>query len=203
MKTKRFFLFGLPVVLLALGLVLAGCGGDDDGGDSDSGGGGGGGGGGGNNGPTATISLANTGTNEFTLTLTGATWKENGTDEGKYNYTENGSLLISSVDTSFRCLSYGSGLDMGWTTRTVTRTSDTVLTIAVTKNAANNETGTTTLTLLDDSQWATPNALGNTRGARFLYSWTKEGVYDVDSNKYSGTLTVASGSYITVSITIK
>jgi hypothetical protein len=39
MKTKRFFLFGLPAVLLALGLVLAGC---DDG--SGSGGGGGGGG---------------------------------------------------------------------------------------------------------------------------------------------------------------
>jgi hypothetical protein len=35
MKTKRFFLFGLPVLLLALGLALAGCGGDDgdDGGD--------------------------------------------------------------------------------------------------------------------------------------------------------------------------
>jgi hypothetical protein len=30
MKIKRFFLFGLPVLLLALGLVLAGCGGDDD-----------------------------------------------------------------------------------------------------------------------------------------------------------------------------
>jgi hypothetical protein len=26
MKTKRFFIFGLPAVLLALGLVLAGCG---------------------------------------------------------------------------------------------------------------------------------------------------------------------------------
>jgi predicted small secreted protein len=31
MNTKRFFLFGLPVVLLALGLVLAGC--DTEGGD--------------------------------------------------------------------------------------------------------------------------------------------------------------------------
>jgi hypothetical protein len=29
MKTKRFFIFGLPVVLLALGLVLAGCGEED------------------------------------------------------------------------------------------------------------------------------------------------------------------------------
>jgi hypothetical protein len=37
MKTKRFFLFGLPAVLLALGLVLAGC---DDGSGSGSGGGG-------------------------------------------------------------------------------------------------------------------------------------------------------------------
>jgi hypothetical protein len=35
MKTKRFFLFGLPAVLLALGLVLAGC----DNGSTDSGGG--------------------------------------------------------------------------------------------------------------------------------------------------------------------
>jgi hypothetical protein len=34
MKTKRFFLFGLPAVLLALGLVLAGC----DNGSTDSGG---------------------------------------------------------------------------------------------------------------------------------------------------------------------
>ncbi|MDR1230191.1 MAG: hypothetical protein LBK61_02195 [Spirochaetaceae bacterium] len=33
MKTKRFFLFGLPTVLLALGLVLAGC---DTGGGGDS-----------------------------------------------------------------------------------------------------------------------------------------------------------------------
>jgi hypothetical protein len=45
MKTKRFFLFGLPAVLLAvsasltLGLVLAGCG-DDDEEDGDGGGGG-------------------------------------------------------------------------------------------------------------------------------------------------------------------
>jgi hypothetical protein len=40
MKTKRFFLFGLSAVLLALGLVLAGC---DDGSDDDSSGTGGGG----------------------------------------------------------------------------------------------------------------------------------------------------------------
>ncbi|MDR1231212.1 MAG: hypothetical protein LBK61_07410 [Spirochaetaceae bacterium] len=38
MKTNRFFLFGLLAVLLALGLVLAGCGGDDD--DDSNGGGG-------------------------------------------------------------------------------------------------------------------------------------------------------------------
>jgi hypothetical protein len=39
MKTKRFFLFGLPAVLLALGLVLAGCptDSDDDGGGGDNG----------------------------------------------------------------------------------------------------------------------------------------------------------------------
>jgi hypothetical protein len=35
MKTKRFFLFGLPVLLLAWGLVLVGCGSDDDDGGDD------------------------------------------------------------------------------------------------------------------------------------------------------------------------
>jgi hypothetical protein len=33
MKTKRVFIFGLPAVLLALSLVLTGCGGDDEGDD--------------------------------------------------------------------------------------------------------------------------------------------------------------------------
>jgi hypothetical protein len=37
MKTKRFFLFGLLAVLLALALVLAGCGGDDESDDTDTG----------------------------------------------------------------------------------------------------------------------------------------------------------------------
>jgi hypothetical protein len=42
MRTKRFFIFGLPAVLLALGLVLAGCDtGSSSGGDEGGGGGGG------------------------------------------------------------------------------------------------------------------------------------------------------------------
>jgi hypothetical protein len=80
MKTKRFFLFGLPAVLLALGLVLAGC---DDGSDDDSDSGG----------PASLSDFAGTYTGGFTTpTETTLTVTENSLAAG--------SVTISSVTTS-------------------------------------------------------------------------------------------------------
>jgi hypothetical protein len=98
MKTKRFFLFGLPVVLLALGLVLAGCGDDDD----DDGGNGGGGGGGdaaatisGTPRMGATLTVTYTG---FTPSFSGTYWKYahslTGTEEGNVEF--NSTYTIAS-----------------------------------------------------------------------------------------------------------
>jgi hypothetical protein len=206
MKTKHGFLFGIAVLLVAamFTLTLAGC--DNGSTDPDDPGNGNGGD---KTGPTATISLKNTGTNTFTLTLTGATWMADGDGSLKTrNYAEIGSALITINPIPSRCLDHllTNPVTLGYEgiIKTVTRTSDTVLTVEVTKNEnVSNNTGTATFKLLDDTQWAeaTTIASGGTTGAVFLNYMTNEGVQDA-SNKYLGTLTVAAGSDTTVPITI-
>jgi hypothetical protein len=91
MKTKRVFLFGLPVALLTLGLVvaaslaLAGCGGEEDG-DGDGG--------------TLVGTWAGSGAVEgSTLTFTDTTWtqKEAGGSTTSGTYTYNGTTLTFIV----------------------------------------------------------------------------------------------------------
>jgi hypothetical protein len=105
MKTKRFFLFGLPVVLLALGLVvsasltLAGCSTD-----SDDGNGGTNGNGGGDN-PfvgvwNGTATLGENSANA-TVTVTAAGWNiictvANMNESGTYTRSGNTASLIQS-----------------------------------------------------------------------------------------------------------
>jgi hypothetical protein len=186
MKTKRFFLFGLLAVLLATGLVLTGCGGDDGDGDGD----GDGGGGDDSKGVDATISLAATNNaNEFTLTLTGATWYANA----------GGSIGLASESSALNWSTINLGANLvNWSG---VRTSDTVMTYTLTKKSDN---GTATVTLKDNDYWAEmtgSGSFGGTRGARFLRDYTNEGETDAQYNSI-GTLTNATPN-ATVIITIE
>jgi hypothetical protein len=169
MKTKRFFLFGLPVLLLAVSasLVLAGCGGDDEEDDP--------------KGAVATISLAATGNNTFTLTLDGVTWNDTITD-----LRDGDSLAIIAALT----WSPGSRPNVA-----VARTSDTVLTVTLTDvpNAGS-------ITLKSDDWWSEDTGAG-THGATYLSWRTNEGKTFDKKGILNGTLTVASGSATTVSVT--
>jgi hypothetical protein len=76
MKKNKSFMMGTLAVMLAFGLVLAGC---DNGTGSDD------------NGPSGpTIKLTDTGNNTFTLTLTGAIWDPSyetpNLTPGRYNH---------------------------------------------------------------------------------------------------------------------
>ncbi|MDR0997788.1 MAG: hypothetical protein LBL70_01875 [Treponema sp.] len=180
---KKLVLSAMLVALLALGLTVTGCPTEDD--DDDGGGGGGGG-----KGVNATISMADLGSNSFTLTLAGARWKPE--DDINFGLVL-GNGYMNSAD-------WGSGSYLGNTlvNLTVTRTSDTVLTIDVQKKQS--YTGTGTIILKDNAYWADIAGNANTNGQYFLWYMTQDGFRDEDT--CYGTVTVAEGSATSVPITI-
>jgi hypothetical protein len=190
MKKKLGFLAAL-LCLLALGVTLIACP-TDSGDDGDGDGDGNGNGNGSETGATATISLAATDTpNQFTLTLTGATWKDVAID----NFGSESSMIGSS---GAALLNWDDDYTRFSKTWSCVKTSESVLTITVEKTipgpgVSGTFTGTGTLTLKGNDYWAAIREGGTTNGAHILNVWTNEGAQDDDYN-YIGTLTVAEGS---------
>jgi hypothetical protein len=184
---KKLVLSAMLVSLLALGLSLPGCPTEDD--DND----GGGGGGGGSKGVNATIRMTDLGNNSFTLTLAGARWKP----EDDINF----GLVVGITSSYMNCAYWGSGSSLGYTrvNQTVTRISDTELTIVMEKKQ--NITGTGTIILKDNDLWADIMGNANTYGQLFLWYMTQDG-FDDGTGKYHGTVTVAEGSDTSLTITI-
>jgi hypothetical protein len=179
MKTKRFLGFGLPVMLLAvsvslaMGLVLAGCGGEEEEDDP--------------KGVAATISLANTGNNTFTLTLAGATWQET-VVKSNTNYSN-----VPVIHEALEWIATQTGSN--GPNLTVVRTSDTVLTVTLT-----NVSYAGSFTLRSNDWWSEDTGSG-TKGAVYLSWRTNEGKTFDKKGILNGTLTVASGSETTVNVT--
>jgi hypothetical protein len=193
---KKLVLSEMLVCLLTLSLSLLGCptdGGDDGDGNGN---GNGNGNGGGNTGATATISMADLGNNSFTLTLTGATWKESLDLDANLLSGKTGSLLDWENITS------NGSWRIIWS---CIRTSETVLTVTISKDQQYSGSGTGTVTLRDNDHWASAQSgKFSTYGAYILRIWTNEGEQAWgDDGQYSyGTLTVAEGSAAPVTITI-
>jgi predicted small secreted protein len=176
--TKRRGLLALCAVLLTGALVLAGCN------DPNSSGGG-------DDEPpaktpaNATIKLESSANNTFTLTLTGATWK---------NDTEALEPLESDSNFSYKSWMESTGFQVSNDVAlTVTRTSNTVLTCTFSRGFLVSSAVIGTVKL-HPTWWASSN--WGTNGAKFLGSFTNEGVYD-DYNgywAYRGTLTPTADS---------
>jgi hypothetical protein len=154
----------------------------------------------------AAISLALAGANTFTVTLAGASWKADGGGySGTFSYDDSFMMGACTGSGPFRFLVWSGTLNshsLFWTGR---RTSNTELTVTVSKDTAKpDNTGTGTLTLCNNDYWAAENSslLGSTNGAVFLYYWTNDSVYDDKRYEYLGVLTVAEDAAPSVTITI-
>jgi hypothetical protein len=203
MKKKIAFILGTLAALLALSVVLTGC--------EDPNGGGGV--------PSGTIKLASTGINQFTLTLSaGLTWKPKAEIEATDNrglafilgaYLElDGVATVGDLgpeDSDNKLINQGSKF-----TFTVERTSDTVVTVALSQGNYDNSTyffGTGKLQLADMTKnWNGGDDLSFSepeRGASLLEMYTAEGLaYSGDIP--SGNLKAANDSgQVTFSIAKK
>jgi hypothetical protein len=131
MRRKSVFMAGMLALLLAFGLVLAGCSLDDDDGD-------------GNKEPSpksGTIKLTETETNVFTVTLTGFEFMADSADiivnALTHHLEVDGEVTAEGTDSYNKAISYAEN-DI---TYSVVRTSDTVLTITMSQNNLDRGSG--------------------------------------------------------------
>jgi hypothetical protein len=198
MNKKHGLFCGFAVIALAAIFTFAGCG---DEGDPTSPSGGIGG----YTGPSGTIKMEETTTNEFTLTLTGLTWvdqaaldtNDDGYSIGDYLSTYlalDGAVTATGADSANEAISSSHNIRY-----TVTRTSDTVVTVTMSKLGFSGGSyfGDGSLKLADFSKNTNgfdPGG-GFDRGAALMYNYTEEGkAYSGASNNMNGKLTVASDS---------